>query len=64
VAAWVADQVDHVATGSFTARISVAASELVASVVSEERGQQERRFFVGAQRHTAPEFASELTGPG
>jgi hypothetical protein len=64
VAAWVADQVDHVATGSFTARISVAASELVASVVSEERGQQERRFVVGAQRHTAPEFASELTGPG
>jgi hypothetical protein len=64
LATWVGEQVDRVAAGSFTARISVTASELVASIVSEQRGQQERRFAVGAQRRAVPEFAPELAGPG
>jgi hypothetical protein len=64
LAPWVGEQVDRVAAGSFTARISVTATELVASIVSEQRGQQERRFAVGAQRRAVPEFAPELAGPG
>jgi hypothetical protein len=61
VVEWVAEHVDHADTGSFTARISVTASELVASIVSDERGQHERRIAPGAHRQVAQALAAELT---
>lgn len=56
VVEWVAEHVDRAAAGSFTARISVTASGLVASIVSDERGQQERRIASGARVQAVPEL--------
>jgi hypothetical protein len=63
VVEWVAEHVDRADAGSFTARISVTASELVASIVSEERGQQERRIAPDAHQPDAHQQAAQELAP-